>query len=452
MLLPQEIIRAKRDGGRLLEADIDAFIGGVTDGGVSDAQIAAFAMAVCLRGLNRDERAALTLAMARSGRILDWRGLNLPGPVLDKHSTGGVGDAVSLILAPAVAACGGFVPMISGRGLGHTGGTLDKCESIPGYRAKPDAATLQRVVRQVGCAVVGATDDVAPADRRMYAVRDVTGTVESIDLITASILSKKLAAGLDGLAMDVKFGSGAFMPSLEQAEALADSIVEAAGAAGLPTTALLTDMNEVLGGVAGNGLEVTAAAAILRGAPGDERLVAVTRALAAEMLVLGGLAADAAAGAAAFDQALASGAAAERFAAMTAALGGPADFLERTEKYLPAAPIRRPVFAARPGRVARIDVRSVGLAVVDLGGGRVRVEDAIDHRVGLTEVAPLGGEVGGGVVGGGLPLAVIHAADEAGFDAAAARLRAAFTVVDADDAGGGAAVVRGPLVAGRILR
>lgn len=446
MLLPQEIIRAKRDGGRLSEADIAAFIDGVTDGGVSDAQIAAFAMAVCLRGLNRDERAALTLAMARSGRILDWRGLNLPGPVLDKHSTGGVGDAVSLILAPAVAACGGFVPMISGRGLGHTGGTLDKCESIQGYRAKPDAATLQRVVRQVGCAVVGATDDVAPADRRMYAVRDVTGTVESIDLITASILAKKLAAGLDGLAMDVKFGSGAFMASLEQAEALADSIVEAARPAGLPTTALLTDMNEVLGGVAGNALEVAEAAAALRGEPADDRLLAVTRALAGEMLALGGLQPDAAAGAAAFDQALASGAAAERFAAMVAALGGPADFLERTARYLPQAPIRRPVYADVPGRVARIDVRGAGLAVVDLGGGRVRVEDVIDHAVGLTGVAPLGAMVGDGA-SDAAPLALVHARDETGYAAAAERLKAAFFIVDAD-----APASRGPLLAGRILR
>jgi thymidine phosphorylase len=441
MLLPQEIIRIKRDGGRLSQADIAAFIGGVADGHVSDAQIAAFAMTVLLRGMNRDERAALTLAMARSGRIIDWRGVDLPGPVLDKHSTGGVGDGISLVLAPAVAACGGFVPMVSGRGLGHTGGTLDKCESIPGYRAKPDLATLQRVVRKVGCAVVGATADIAPADRRMYAVRDVTASVESVDLITASILSKKLAAGLQGLVMDVKFGSGAFMPSLEQAEMLADSIVETATAAGLPTVALLTDMNEVLGGVAGNAVEVTAAIAVLKGEGGDGRYLAVARALAGEMLALGGLQPDPAAGAAAFDQALASGAAAERFAAMVAELGGPADLLERPRDYLPHAPIRRPVFAPTAGRVVRMDVRAVGLAVVDLGGGRADVADLIDPAVGLTDVVRLGDEVSPA----GRPLAIIHARDEAGYGAAAERLRNACVVRDGD-------AVRGDLVAGRIAR
>lgn len=444
MMLPQEIIRVKRDGGRLNDGDVAAFIAGVADGRVSDAQIAAFAMATLLRGMNRDERSALTLAMARSGRVLDWRRFDLPGPVLDKHSTGGVGDAVSLILAPAAAACGGFVPMVSGRGLGHTGGTLDKMESIPGYVAKPDAARLQDVVRRVGCAIVGATDDVAPADRRMYAVRDVTGSVESIDLITASILAKKLAAGLDALAMDVKFGSGAFMPSLEQGEALADSIVDTACAAGLPTSALLTDMNEVLGGAAGNALEVAKAVAILRGEPGDPRLIAVARALTAEMLTLGGLCADRGAGAAAFDRVLSNGTAAARFAAMVAELGGPADFLEHPGKYLPQAPIRRPVFADRAGFVAAVNVRAVGLAVIDLGGGRVQVADVIDHAVGLTDVAPLGGAAGRSA-DEGPPLAAIHARDEAAFAAAAERLRAAFFI-------GPEPPPNRPLIAGRIDR
>src|SRR3954470_11950614 len=223
--LPQEIIRRKRDGARLDEAEIEAFIAGLTAGHVSEGQAAAFAMAVLFRGLAVEERVALTHAMARSGTVLAW---DLPGPVLDKHSTGGIGDAVSLALAPAVAACGGFVPMISGRGLGHTGGTLDKLDAIPGYRSQPDLDTFRRVVREVGCAVIGQTDDLAPADRRLYAIRDVTATVESIPLITASILSKKLAAGLDALVMDVKTGSGAFMAELSGARDLARSIVDVA--------------------------------------------------------------------------------------------------------------------------------------------------------------------------------------------------------------------------------
>jgi thymidine phosphorylase len=238
--LPQETIRAKRDGLSLDPEEIRAFVQGLTNGAVGEGQAAAFAMAVFFRGLALPERVALTRAMAESGRVLTWR---LPGPVLDKHSTGGIGDTVSLPLAAMVAACGGYVPMISGRGLGHTGGTLDKLGSIPGYDATPGLDAFRRVVGEVGCAIIGQTADLAPADRRLYAIRDVTGTVESLDLITASILSKKLAAGLDGLVMDVKQGSGAFMESLPAAQALAESIVTVAGGAGLRTTVLITDMD-----------------------------------------------------------------------------------------------------------------------------------------------------------------------------------------------------------------
>ena len=437
-MLPQEIIRKKRDGRALDAAEIAAFVQGVTDGSVSEGQAAAFAMAVFFRGMSLDERVALTRAMTRSGRVLDWAPLGLPGPVLDKHSTGGVGDKVSLILAPAVAACGGFVPMVSGRGLGHTGGTLDKCESIPGYTAKPDVATLQHVVKEVGCAIVGATDDVAPADRRLYAVRDVTATVESIDLITASILSKKLAAGLGGLVMDVKFGSGAFMTERADAEALAGSIVTVARGAGLPAVALLTDMNQVLGRSAGNALEVRESLAFLRGEAVDPRLYEVTAALSAELLALGGLAADAADGRRRFDEAIRSGAAAERFARMVWALGGPADLLDSPDAHLPAAPVKCPVFAGRAGVVAAIDTRALGVAVVALGGGRTRVTDPVDPAVGLDEVAGLGE-----AVDAQRPLAVVHARSEADAERAAAALRAAVTVADA---GAGP----GPLVAKRI--
>jgi thymidine phosphorylase len=438
-MLPQEIVRAKRDGQLLDAATIQDFVRGITDGSVSEAQAAAFAMAVFFRGMSLDERVALTRAMRDSGTVMEWRSLNLPGPVIDKHSTGGVGDKVSLILAPMLAACGGFVPMVSGRGLGHTGGTLDKFESIPGYRAKPDNDLLRRVVKQVGCAVIGATDDIAPADKRLYAIRDVTATVESLDLITASILSKKLAAGLDALVMDVKFGSGAFMQRLQDAEALAESIVTVSKGAGLPAVALLTDMNEVLGRSAGNALEMRECLAILRGEPAEPRLYEVTAALAAELLALSGLVPDAAAGRAMADRSIASGAAAERFARMVEALGGPADLLEQPDRHLERAPIVRPVFAERAGFVGAIDTRGVGMAVVALGGGRTRTTDAIDFAVGFDEVAGLGDAVGPTE----RPLAILHARTEAQADEAERRLRASVTVRDA-------APERGPLIAKRL--
>src|SRR5271166_786486 len=335
MTLPQEIIRAKRDGRTLSEDEIGEFIAGLTSGDVTEGQAAAFAMAVFFRGMSLNERVALTRAMTRSGATIDWGDANLPGPVLDKHSTGGVGDNVSLMLAPMLAACGAYVPMVSGRGLGHTGGTLDKLDSIPGYVSQPDLALFRRVVKKVGCAIIGQTADLAPADRRLYAIRDVTATVESIALITASILSKKLAAGLQGLVMDVKTGSGAFMASLSGARELAASIADVAGAAGLPTVSLITDMNEPLASAAGNAVEVKNAVDYLTGAKRDARLHSVTLALGAELLALSGLASDAQAGAAVLERALGSGAAAERFERMVMGLGGPPDFVSRAHMALP---------------------------------------------------------------------------------------------------------------------
>ncbi|MGO4125498.1 thymidine phosphorylase [Inquilinus sp. YAF38] len=423
-LLPQEIIRRKRDGAVLADAEIEAMVRGAVDASVTDAQIAAFAMAVFFRGMTMPERVAFTRAMARSGRVLDWSGANLPGPVLDKHSTGGIGDKTSLILAPIVAACGGFVPMISGRGLGHTGGTLDKMDAIPGYVSQPETELLDRVVRSAGCAVVGATRDIAPADRRIYAIRDTTGTVESIDLITASILSKKMAAGLGGLVMDVKFGTGAFMSDIGDARALARSIVDVANGGGLPTVALLTDMNQPLGRSAGNAVEVREAIDLLTGGPKDERLWEVTARLTAELLVIGGLAADAEAARVKVEHALASGAAAERFARMVRDLGGPADILEKD--HLPAAPVVQPIAAGRDGVVAAVDARAIGVAIVALGGGRIRPEDGVDHAVGLTDIAAIGEAVGAK----GRPLALLHARDEASAAAAEAAIRAAMTVAD----------------------
>jgi thymidine phosphorylase len=291
-VLPQEIIRRKRDGLALRDAEIDDLIEGLTSGRISEGQIAAFAMAVFFKGMSRAETVALTRAMTASGQRLRWD--DLGGPVVDKHSTGGIGDKVSLILAPMIAACGAYVPMISGRGLGHTGGTLDKLDSIPDYRTAPDIGRLRRVVREVGCAIIGQTDDLAPADRRLYAIRDVTATVETTPLITASILSKKLAAGLDALVMDVKVGSGAFLPSLAAARELAASLVEVANGAGLRCSALLTDMSQCLGRTAGNALEVREAIDHLTGAASHERLRDVTLGLSAELLRLGGVEPDAA--------------------------------------------------------------------------------------------------------------------------------------------------------------
>ena len=430
--LPQELIRKKRDGGVLADAEIAFLVAGITDASIADGQVAALAMAVFFRGMNMAERVALTQAMTRSGDVLDWAGEGLDGPVVDKHSTGGVGDKVSLMLAPILAACGAYVPMISGRGLGHTGGTLDKLDAIAGYNTAPDLATFRATVRQAGCAIIGQTADLAPADRRLYAIRDVTATVESIPLITASILSKKLAAGLDALAMDVKFGSGAFVPTMGDAMELARSIVAVGNGAGMKTAALLTDMNQVLGTTAGNAVEVAEAAAYLTGGAGgtggarDPRLHAVTVALCAEILVLGGLTADAEAATVRIDAALGSGAAAERFAKMVAALGGPADFLEKPDAYLPAAPVRLAVTPDAPGTVAAIEVRRLGVAVVGLGGGRTRADQAVDHAVGLVDVAAIGADVGPD-----RPLATVLARDETAAEAAAAAVRAAVTLGDA---------------------
>lgn len=420
-MLPQEIIRKKRDGGSLSAAEIAFFVRGLVSGAVSEMQASALAMAVFFNGMSRDEAVALTTAMRDSGTVLDWRGENLPGPVLDKHSTGGVGDNVSLLLGPAVAACGGFVPMISGRGLGHTGGTLDKLDSIPGYTTQPGNALFRSVVRKVGCAIIGQTEDLAPADKRLYAIRDVTATVESIPLITASILSKKLAAGLQGLVMDVKTGSGAFMPTLEQSRALAASIVAVANGAGLKTRALITDMNEALAPAAGNAVEVQNAIDNLTGARCDARLIEVTVALGGEMLAVGGIAASPEAGAERIRRALADGSAADAFGRMTAALGGPADFVEKAARYLPKAPLIRAITAGSSGRVTHVDTRALGLAVVSLGGGRTRAADPIDHAVGLTDLAPLGA-----LVEKDTPLALVHARNEAQFDAAAEAVRAAY--------------------------
>lgn len=423
-MLPQEIIRTKRDGGELDPDDISAFVTGLTDGSVSEGQVAALAMAVFFNGMSREEAVALTLSMRDSGEVLAWPELNRP--VVDKHSTGGVGDNVSLMLAPIAAACGLAVPMISGRGLGHTGGTLDKMEAIPGYQAMPDNALFRKVVASCGCAIIGQTGNLAPADKRFYGIRDVTATVESVPLITASILSKKLAAGLGALVLDVKCGNGAFMDSPERAEELARSLVDVANGAGMPTTALVTDMNQPLASAAGNAVEVMNAAEFLTGAARDPRLEEVTLALAAEMLVSGGLAADPSAGAAMARKALDEGHAAECFDRMVAELGGPAGFLDDPETHLAAAPLIAEFKASDAGYIVGYDTRGVGLAVVELGGGRTRPSDPVDHAVGLTGLLPVGTRIEADT-----PIAKIHARSEDQIHRVEERLRAAIVIGEA---------------------
>lgn len=424
-MLSQEIIRAKRDRQILSAEQIKAFVRGITDGSVSEGQIAAFGMAVYFNGMTRDEAVALTTAMQYSGDVLEWR--DLDGPVVDKHSTGGVGDNVSLMLAPIVAACGAYVPMISGRGLGHTGGTLDKMDAIPGYQSYPDKALFDKVVRDCGCAIIGPTGDLAPADKRFYAVRDVTATVESIPLITASILSKKLASGIGGLVLDVKTGSGAFMPTFEASQALAQSLVQVANGAGLPTSALITDMNEPLADCAGNAVEVRNAVDFLTGAKRQSRLVEVVLNFAAHMLVTAGLAQTVADGLAKAQTALDNGRAAEKFGRMVAGLGGPADFVERAAHYLPVAPLQVPVCAERDGYISAIDTRAVGMSVVALGGGRMRPQDQIDPSVGVTNILPLGSEVKAGDV-----LALVHAQTQDKADHAVQMVRQAMMLSDSE--------------------
>lgn len=420
-LLPQETIIRKRDGLALTSGEISGFIAGLTDGSVSQAQAAAFAMAVYFRDMSTPERVALTEAMRDSGTVLDWS--DLDGPIADKHSTGGVGDNTSLMLAPILAACGVYVPMISGRGLGHTGGTLDKFDAIPGYTTSPDNALFRKVVREAGCAIIGQTADLAPADKVLYSIRDVTGTVESIPLITASILSKKLAAGLGALILDVKTGSGAFMPTLEKSRALAGSLVSVANGAGLRTAALITDMNEPLASAAGNALEIRNAVDFLTGNHQDARLREVTLDLCAAALQLSGYDGDAAA---AVETALTSGKATEHFARMVTGLGGPADFVERMDSHLAPAPIVHDVFIEGDGVISAIDTRAVGMAVVALGGGRRLPTDSIDHRVGFDHIAGLGTEVHGRTV-----IGRVFAASEGVDLEAVERFRAAFTIGEA---------------------
>ena len=424
-MLFTDIIAKKRDGGALNAEEIGFLVDGLADASLPAEQVSALAMAIYLNGMSFGEAAQLTILMSQSGVVLDWSKEQLNGPVVDKHSTGGVGDKVSFMLAPIVAACGGYVPMISGRGLGHTGGTTDKVESIPGYQSMPDFDKFRKVVREVGCSIIGQTADLAPADKRFYAIRDVTSTVESIPLITASILAKKIAAGLGFLVMDVKVGSGAFMATLDQATKMATSIIGTAAEADLPAHALVTDMNQVLGRTAGNALEVREAVAFMRNDFRDSRLNEVTLGLCAEMLCLSGIEEQEDVALQKVDAAISSGAALEKFSAMVAAMDGPTDFVEKIDEYLPAADVVQPVFAEDDGFVSSIDTFAMGNAVIELGGGRKTLHEVLDLSAGLSNIAGIRDSVSNEE-----PLAVIHAATEEKAQAAAALIKSAVTISD----------------------
>ena len=425
MFLPQEVIRRKREGEVLSTEEIREFILGVTDDTVSEGQVAAFAMATYFQGMNIEERVAMTCAMRDSGDVMNWASENLDGPILDKHSTGGVGDVVSLMLGPMIAACGGYVPMISGRGLGHTGGTLDKLDAIPGYTTSASEELFRIVVKNAGVAIVGQTGELAPADKRIYGIRDVTATVESIDMITASILAKKLAEGLDALVMDVKVGSGAFMPTFEKSVELAESIARVANGAGVKTSALLTDMNQCLASSAGNAVEVHEAVEFLTGEYRNPRLFEITMAQSAELLVLGGLAKDEADARRQLQTVLDNGKAVEIFGRMVHGLGGPVDFIEKYDSYLPKAKIIKPVYLEAEGYISAMNTRDVGVSVVQLGGGRKVATDSIDYAVGITGICALGDQISPD-----RPIAMLHANNEASWNQAGAMLRSAVQVSD----------------------
>ena len=404
-IIPQEIIRLKRNGQVLNEDSINGFVSGLVDGNFSDSQVGAMAMAIFQNGMTIDERVYFTKAMMNSGDVLSWEGFD--GPIVDKHSTGGVGDKVSFMLAAIVAACGGYVPMISGRGLGHTGGTADKLESIAGFNVQPSISEFKKIVMDVGVAIISQTDNLAPADKRLYSIRDVTATVESIPLITASILSKKLAAGLDALVMDVKVGNGAMMNNLDDAKALADSIVNVANGAGVKTQAIITDMNQVLGTSAGNAIEMYETAKYLTGKQREPRLHKIVQALASAMLINTNLASGEKDAHEKIDQVLRTGLAAEVFDRMVAALGGPKNFIEKPWDCMTKANVIVEVKAAQHGYIAQMDTRAIGMSVVGLGGGRTAPAQQVDHTVGFDRILPLGVQVNRGEV-----VARVHAKNE----------------------------------------
>ena len=424
-MLFKELILKKRLGKELTKNEINWFISNLTSNHLSEGQIASLAMAICLKGMTFEERVQLTLAMKNSGKTLSW---DLPGPIIDKHSTGGVGDTVSLILAPVLAACGAYVPMISGRGLGHTGGTLDKFDSIPGYNTSPNEELLRRVVSKVGCAIIGQTNELAPADKRLYAIRDVTGTVESIDLITASILSKKLAAGLEGLVIDVKCGNGAFMQDFSEASTLAKSLVTVSNESGCKTTALVTDMNQPLSQSIGNSLEVLAAIDILNGSSKDYRLLEVTNSLGVSILCSSNICKNKKEAQSLISSVLSSGKAAEKFSQMISELGGANDFFEKPKNYLTPSNIQKNICCKQSGYVKKINTKNLGNILILLGGGRQKVEDDIDFSVGMKLLIELDT-----YVEKNQPICTLYARDEESFNIAEKEIIESFEIGESEE-------------------
>ena len=424
-MLFKELILKKRLGKELTKNEINWFISNLTSNHLSEGQIASLAMAICLKGMTFEERVQLTLAMKNSGKTLSW---DLPGPIIDKHSTGGVGDTVSLILAPVLAACGAYVPMISGRGLGHTGGTLDKFDSIPGYNTSPNEALLRRVVSKVGCAIIGQTNELAPADKRFYAIRDVTGTVESVDLITASILSKKLAAGLEGLVIDVKCGNGAFMQDFNEASTLAKSLVNVSNESGCKTTALVTDMNQPLSQSIGNSLEVLAAIDILNGSSKDYRLLEVTNSLGVSILCSSNICKNKKEAQLLISSVLSSGKAAEKFSQMISELGGANDFFEKPKNYLTPSNIQKNICCKQSGYVKKINTKNLGNILILLGGGRQKVEDDIDFSVGMKLLIELDT-----YVEKNQPICTLYARDEESFNIAEKEIIESFEIGESEE-------------------
>jgi len=419
-----DLIARKRDGGRVTPAEWRTFATEYSAGRFPDYQVSALLMAIFFRGLDGEETYALTDAMLQSGGRLDFA--HLGRPVIDKHSTGGVGDKVSIVLAPLVAACGLAVPMMSGRGLGHTGGTLDKLEAIPGFNTRLSAAAAVAQVERLGCALIGQTDEIAPADKKLYALRDATATVEVIPLIAASIMSKKLAEGLGGLVLDVKTGAGAFMPQLERATLLAQTMVDIGERCGCPTVALLTGMDHPLGVACGNAIEIEESIDVLRGdGPADTR--EVTLALGVEMMRLAGVASDARAARKLLEAALADGRALEKFRQIVEAQGGDPRVVDDPQGILPHAPEQAVVVAPRAGVVQRVEPRVLGRGIIALGGGRLTMDDVVDPSVGFRILVRPGARVTRGT-----PLAAVFARDQATLAAGQACVLEAISIGEND--------------------
>ncbi len=391
-MIPQEIIRKKRDKKALTKEEIFLFAKGLKDGSFSDPQIAAMSMAIFSNGMTPEETVNLTEAMTASGDTIDWSSILDEELVCDKHSTGGVGDKTSIILAPILAACGLYVPMISGRGLGHTGGTLDKFDSIPGYNTQPDLATFKKAVKEVGCAIIGQTDNLAPADKKLYSIRDIVGTVESLPLITSSILSKKIASGLKTLVLDVKVGNGSFNSTLEIARDLSNSLVRVAKGAGLKCEAILTDMNQVLGKSAGHRLEVIECINFLINQEKEPRLMNITYELVASILMMShNLSKQEALKK--IDTVISNGAAAEKFEKMVGALGGASNILSSYNTQLEIKAFKKDICVKQSGYIQKIKTRDLGLVLIQLGGGRKQVTDKINFNVGYDNVLGVGDKV-----------------------------------------------------------